>query len=136
MAHHPRSLRVSVGFCKHSYGIEATNGEIGLVHGFLVEEGTSAIRYLVVEASHWGSGPQVLIVPEWIRAVSCVDRTVNVVLTRQEIKSAPRTMPRCYLSTWTTRLSSSATAAPNIAGCRCDDPGDPPVAVSSFRVLR
>ena len=31
----------------------------------------------------------ILIVPEWIRAVSWLDRTVNVVVTRQQIKHAP-----------------------------------------------
>ena len=29
-----------------------------------------------------------IIVPEWIRAVSWLDRTVNVVVTRQQIKRA------------------------------------------------
>lgn len=73
----------------HDYRIEATDGDIGHVKAFLLEEGTWAIRYLVVETSHWWSGHQVLIVPEWIRAVSWRDRTVNVVVTRQQIKEAP-----------------------------------------------
>jgi hypothetical protein len=73
----------------HNYRIEATDGDIGHVKGFLVEEGTWAIRYLVVETGHWWSGHQVLILPEWIRAVSWLDQTVNVVVTRQQIKTAP-----------------------------------------------
>ena len=73
----------------HNYSIHATDGEIGLVRGFLVEDETWAIRYLVVETSHWWSGHQVLIVPEWIRAVSWLDHTVTVVVTRDQIKSAP-----------------------------------------------
>ncbi|MEO9215093.1 MAG: PRC-barrel domain-containing protein [Rhodanobacter sp.] len=73
----------------HNYHIEATDGELGHVKGFLVEDGTWAIRYLVVETSHWWSGHQVLIVPEWIRAVSWLDRTVGVVVTRHQIKTAP-----------------------------------------------
>ena len=81
----------------HDYQIHATDGEIGLVHGFLVEEGTWAIRYLVVETSHWWSGHQVLIVPEWIRGVSWLDRTVNVVVTRQQIKNAPAYDPALLL---------------------------------------
>ena len=73
----------------HNYKIQASDGEIGHVTGFLVEEGTWAVRYLVVETSHWWSGHQVLIVPEWIRAVSWLDETVNVVVTRQQIRTAP-----------------------------------------------
>ncbi|MEP6897286.1 MAG: PRC-barrel domain-containing protein [Rhodanobacter sp.] len=73
----------------HNYRIEATDGEIGHVKGVLIEEGTWAIRYLVVETSHWWSGHSVLIVPEWIRKVSWLDRAVDVVVTRQQISSAP-----------------------------------------------
>jgi hypothetical protein len=73
----------------HGYRIDATDGEIGHVTGFLIEEGTWAIRYLVVETGHWWSGHQVLIVPEWIRDVSWLDQTVDVVVTRQQIRTAP-----------------------------------------------
>lgn len=73
----------------HNYRIEATDGEIGHVKGFLLEEGTWAIRYLVVETSHWWSGHQVLVVPEWIREVSWLEKTVHVVVTRHQVKTAP-----------------------------------------------
>lgn len=73
----------------HNYRINASDGEIGHVKGLLIEEGTWAIRYLVVETSHWWSGHQVLLVPEWIQEVSWLDQTVNVVVTRQQIKTAP-----------------------------------------------
>jgi hypothetical protein len=81
----------------HNYRIHGTDGEIGLVRGFLVEEGTWAIRYLVVEAGHWWSGHQVLIVPEWISGVSWLDQTVNVVVTREQIKTAPFYDPEVLL---------------------------------------
>jgi hypothetical protein len=80
-----------------NYRIQATDGEIGHVRGFLVEEGTWAIRYLVVEAGHWWSGHQVLIVPEWINEVSWLDQTVNVVVTREQIKTAPPYDPEVLL---------------------------------------
>jgi hypothetical protein len=64
-------------------------GEIGHVRSVLIEEGTWAIRYLVVEAGHWWSGHQVLIVPEWIREVSWLDQIVGVVVTREQIKTSP-----------------------------------------------
>ena len=81
---HPRSINAM-----RNYRIEATDGAIAHVRGFLVADGICAIRYLMVETSHWWSGHQVLIVPEWIRAGSWLDQTVNVVVTRHQIESAP-----------------------------------------------
>ena len=71
-----------------SYCIEATDSEIRRVKGFLIEEGTRALRHLIAKTGHWWSGHQVFIVPTWIRAVSWLDRTINVFVTRHQIKSA------------------------------------------------
>lgn len=71
------------------YRIKATDGDIGHVHGMLVEEETWAIRYFVIETGHWWSGHLVLIAPEWIRHVSWAENTVAVNLRRQAVKSAP-----------------------------------------------
>ena len=81
---HLRSCQEILG-----YRIEATDGDIGHVQGLLVEEDTWAIRYIVVETSHWWSGHLVLIVPEWIRHVSWAENTVAVNLRRQAVKGAP-----------------------------------------------
>ncbi|HWU76211.1 MAG TPA: PRC-barrel domain-containing protein, partial [Rhodanobacter sp.] len=81
---HLRSCQEILG-----YRIEATDGDIGRVQGLLVEEDTWAIRYIVVETSHWWSGHLVLIVPEWIRHVSWAENTVAVNLRRQAVKGAP-----------------------------------------------
>ena len=72
-----------------TYNVEANDGDIGHVQGLLVEEDTWAIRYIVVETSHWWSGHLVLIVPEWIRHVSWAENTVAVNLRRQAVKGAP-----------------------------------------------
>ena len=55
----------------------------------LVEDGTWAIRYLVVNTGHWWLGHAVLVSPRWISAVSWADETVSVNLTRDSIKAAP-----------------------------------------------
>lgn len=81
---HLRSCQEILG-----YRIEATDGDIGHVQGCLVEEETWAIRYIIVETSHWWSGHLVLIAPEWIRHVSWSENTVAVNLRRQAVKSAP-----------------------------------------------
>ncbi|MEO8627186.1 MAG: PRC-barrel domain-containing protein [Betaproteobacteria bacterium] len=80
-----------------SYRIEATDGDIGHVHGLLVDEQTWAIRYIVVDTSNWWLGHQVLIAPQWIRDVRWGDSTVAVNLTRQAVKDAPAYDPATQL---------------------------------------
>ena len=69
--------------------ILAIDGSIGHVNGFLVDDRTWAIRYLVVDTSNWWMGHKVLIAPLWIDAVDWASRSVTVNLTRQAIQSAP-----------------------------------------------
>jgi len=71
------------------YHIEASDGGIGHVAGFLLDEDTWAIRYLVVDTSNWWLGHQVLIAPQWIQNVSWSEQTVSVNLTRQAVQDAP-----------------------------------------------
>lgn len=71
------------------YHIHATDGDIGHVQGFLVEDGTWAIRYLIVDTSNWWFGHQVLIAPQWIKEVSWSQAKVLVDLTRQDVQDAP-----------------------------------------------
>ena len=72
-----------------SYHIEASDGDVGHVHGMLVDEETWAIRYIIVDTSNWWLGHQVLIAPSWIQGVNWSESTVSVKLTRQAVKDAP-----------------------------------------------
>ena len=69
--------------------IHTIDGAIGHVSGFLIDDRTWAIRYLVVATSNWWIGHQVLIAPLWIDAVDWSSRSVTVNLTRHAIQSAP-----------------------------------------------
>jgi len=71
------------------YHLSATDGEIGHVEGFLVDDATWSIRYMIVNTSNWWVGHQVLVSPEWIEHVSWADSKVRVALTRESIKAAP-----------------------------------------------
>ena len=71
------------------YHIQATDGELGHVEDFLVDDRTWAIRYMIVDTSNWWIGKKVPISPEWIGDVNWLDRKVSVELTRQSIKDAP-----------------------------------------------
>ena len=50
------------------YHIDATDGEIGHVEDFIIDDETWEIRYMVVDARNWLPGKKVLIAPRWIRA--------------------------------------------------------------------
>jgi hypothetical protein len=75
------------------YHIHATDGDIGHVAGFLIDDETWAIRYLVVDTSNWWVGHKVLIAPPWIKGVHWSDQSVSVDLSRALIQSAPRYDP-------------------------------------------
>ena len=71
------------------YSIEATDGEIGHVAGFVVDDEGWAIRYIEVATRNWWPGKKVLVSPEWIERVSWANSKVSVALSRDAIKNAP-----------------------------------------------
>jgi hypothetical protein len=71
------------------YYVHARDGDLGHVAGFLVEEMSWAIRYLIVNTSNWWLGHEVLIAPQWIDHVDWAECTVSVGLTREAIKRSP-----------------------------------------------
>lgn len=81
---HLRSAKAIVG-----YRIHATDGEIGHVADFLVDDETWAIRYLVVNTSNWWIGNKVLVAPSWITGVHWADQHVTIAMTREAIMTAP-----------------------------------------------
>jgi len=71
------------------YRVHSTDGDIGHVDGFLIDERSWAIRYLIVNTSNWWVGHEVLVAPDRIGEVSWSYAKVTVGLSRQEIKDAP-----------------------------------------------
>ena len=71
------------------YHLRAIDGEIGHVAGYLIDDETWAIRYIIIDTSNWWLGHKVLIAPQWITDVLWSDRTVSVNLSLALIKSAP-----------------------------------------------
>src|SRR3984957_14714541 len=58
------------------YRIEAVDGEIGHVDGFVVDDEAWAIRYIEVATRNWWPGKKVLVSPAWVDSVSWEDSTV------------------------------------------------------------
>lgn len=69
--------------------IQATDGEIGHVEDFILDDDAWAIRYLVVDTRNWWPGKKVLVSPRWIERVSWSEQKVFVKLTREAIKASP-----------------------------------------------
>jgi len=81
---HLRSTEAVTG-----YDIEAADGEIGHVNGFVADDEAWAIRYIEVATRNWLPGKKVLISPSWIERVSWPASKVYVGLSREAIKDAP-----------------------------------------------
>jgi sporulation protein YlmC with PRC-barrel domain len=71
------------------YQIEATDGEIGRVEDFIIDDETWEVRYIVVDTRDWLPGKKVLVAPQWIERVSWEECKIYVNLSRQAIKRGP-----------------------------------------------
>ena len=71
------------------YHLVATDGEIGHVDDFLLDEGLRTCRYLVVDTRNWIGGKVVLISATAVDRVDSPAKKIHVNLTRDAITSAP-----------------------------------------------
>ncbi|HLN12249.1 MAG TPA: PRC-barrel domain-containing protein [bacterium] len=71
------------------YHIQATDGEIGHIADFVIDDATWAIRYLIIDTQNWWPGKKVLVAPQWIERVSWDESKVFVNLTREAIRRSP-----------------------------------------------
>jgi len=85
---HLRSSRVVTG-----YHIQATDGDIGHVEDFLLDDQSWTIRYLIVDTTNWWAGKKVLVSPAWIERVNWAESKVHVTVTRAQIETSPEYEP-------------------------------------------
>ena len=71
------------------YDIPATDGMIGHVEDFLVQDADWSIGYLVVDTKNWWPGKKVLISPRSVKAIDWSSRLVKLDADRQTVKGAP-----------------------------------------------
>ncbi len=81
---HLRSIEAVTG-----YHIHASDGEIGHVEDFLVEDADWSLHYLVVDTKNWWTGKKVLISPRSAREIDWTDKLVNLDVDRQTVKDSP-----------------------------------------------
>lgn len=71
------------------YRIQATDGEIGHIEDFIIDDELWTIRYLIIDTRKWWKGKKVLISPDWIDSISWIEGDVKVCLNQEEIKLSP-----------------------------------------------
>jgi hypothetical protein len=77
------------------YFIKASDGEIGHVEDFILDDDTWALRYVVVDTRNWlPGGKKVLLSLHWVNAIHWLDSTFEMDLTTQAIKDGPEFDPR------------------------------------------
>jgi sporulation protein YlmC with PRC-barrel domain len=87
----PGEERIMLHSAKELRGYEllATDGKIGKVHDFFLDETDWAIRYLVADTGTWLPGRRVLVSSIALHLPKPESRLLPVELTREQIKRAP-----------------------------------------------
>ena len=81
---HLRSVTEATG-----YHVHATDGLIGHIENFLIDDATWDIRYLIVDTRTMWPGRHVLISPLAVVKTSGTDREFQLSISRDRIKSSP-----------------------------------------------
>jgi hypothetical protein len=85
---HLRSAQEMTG-----YHLRTANVSMGHVEGFVMDDESWAIRYIVVDTSTWCPGKHVEISPQWITLVDWAEKLVTVDVTRDTVQRAPEYDP-------------------------------------------
>ena len=75
------------------YSIEATDGELGEVEDFIIDDSNWTIRYMEIDTGRWLPGKKVLASPAWVRGINRDDKNVLVDLSQSTIKNSPEYDP-------------------------------------------
>lgn len=76
-----------------SYGIHASDGQIGHVEDFLIDDETWNIRYLIADTKNLLPGKKVIIALDWIEKIVWAESSVHLRLMKDEIKNSPEYDP-------------------------------------------
>lgn len=71
------------------YSIKATDGDIGDVEDFIIDDSTLNINYMVVDTGNWFPGKKVIISPKWIKEIKWDISEVAVKATVEQVKNSP-----------------------------------------------
>jgi len=71
------------------YDIHATDGDIGEVEDFLIDDATWKIDFMVIDTGHWFPGKKVLISPDWIKKIDWKTGAIIIDNTMDHVKNSP-----------------------------------------------
>lgn len=81
---HLRSIAEVTGYHTH-----ATDGAIGHIENFLIDDVTWTVRYLIVDTRNWWPGAHVLISPFAVRSIDWTAREVRLNVSQAQVKGSP-----------------------------------------------
>jgi len=90
---HLRSTKKVAG-----YSIMATDGEIGNVEDFIIDDSNWKLDFLIVDTGNWFPGKKVLISPKWIKEIKWDTSTVIVNASVELVKNSPEYEPNQPIS--------------------------------------
>jgi uncharacterized protein YrrD len=90
---HLRSTHEVIG-----YDIHATDGVIGEVEDFLVDDNTWKIDFMMIDTGHWFPGKKVLITPDKIKKIDWETGAVIIDTTIGQVKDSPEYDPKQELT--------------------------------------
>jgi len=85
---HLRSIEAVTG-CR----IHATDGEIGHIEDFLVDDSDWRIGFFIVDTKNWWPGKKVLISPRAAEEIDWNENRLNLNVDRQTVKDSPAYVP-------------------------------------------
>ena len=71
------------------YDIKATDGDIGDVEDFIIDDSTWELAYLVVDTGNWFPGKKVVLSPDWIKDIQWETSEVAVAASVEQVKNSP-----------------------------------------------
>jgi hypothetical protein len=81
---HLRSVETVTGYHMH-----ASDGEIGHVADFLLDDVDWSVHYFIVDTKNWRLGKKVLISPRSVREIDWANRLVHLDVDRRRVKDSP-----------------------------------------------
>lgn len=92
VAHKPesnlRSTKEVIG-----YSLHASDGALGHIDDFILNEDDWIIRYIIVDTSNWIAGKKVIIPPDWISEINWDTAEVFVDVSKETVKQSPEFNP-------------------------------------------
>lgn len=77
----------------NGYQVKASDGEIGHIENFVIDDVSWDIRYVIIDTRNWWFGQHVLMSPFAVESINWQDRNVLLDVSRDQVKSSPPWKP-------------------------------------------